>query len=458
MLTTAVRPFAPPLARTRVLLGLSLSYFAVLLDTTVLAVAEPDLARSLGSSTAGLQWVVTAYTVAFGAVLLSAGTLADRFGADRLFRLGVAGFGAASAACALAPGLWSLVVWRAVLGVAAALSVPSGMALLGVVFPVPAERARAVSVWAGVSGAAMACGPVVGGALVGWFGWRSVFWLNVPLTLLVLALTASRGLRAPRRAQRTDWWSQAALVAGLALLIDALIAAGAGEAGQAAVAGAGALVAGGWFVRRERDGELRRVVLAADGVRTALAAGAAVNFALLGVLFVLPLVFVRVWGWSAAVAGAAFLPMTVSPAGVPLLLTGRLVARRGPWLPVVAGAALLAAGCAGAAAAVGFGASYPVLAMALGAVGFGVALSLPALVAAVVSSAPAGATGAASGLLNAVRQVGASLGVAVLGALVAVPDRTGAATALLLPVPVCAVAAVLALGRARRTSSRHQAS
>ncbi|MFJ5234426.1 MFS transporter [Kitasatospora sp. NPDC088391] len=467
---TATAVAAPPggrvRARNRVLLGLALSYFAVLLDTTVLAVAEPDLAREPGSSTAALQWVVSAYLVAFGAALPAAGAAADRFGADRLFRLGAAAFGAVSLGCALAPGLWSLVGLRALLGVAAALSVPAGTALLGVLFPAAAERARAVSVWAGVSGAAMACGPVVGGVLVGRFGWRSVFWLNLPLTVLVLVLTAAGALtasgvpRAPRRGRRTDWWAQGALAAALALLTDALIAAGAGAGVRAALSGAGALLAGGGFARREfrerrggggggdGPGELARTVLA-PGMRTALAAGAAVGFTLLGVLFVLPLLFVRVWSWSAAGAGAAFLPMTLSPACVPLLLTGRLVARLGPWRPVAAGLVLLAAGCAGAAAAVGGGAAYPVLAVALGAVGFGVALALPALVAAVVGAAPAGSAGAAGGLLNAVRQVGSSLGVAVLGAAMAPPDRAGAALALLLPVPVCAGAAVLVRRRLR---------
>nr|WP_237419027.1 MFS transporter [Kitasatospora sp. SID7827] len=441
---------------------MSLSYFAVLLDTTVLAVAEPDLAASLGSSTAGLQWVVSAYSVAFGAVLLSAGTVADRFGAHRLFRVGAAAFGAASLLCALAPGVWVLVAARALLGVAAAVSVPAGMALLGVLYPVPAERARAVSVWAAVSGAAMVCGPVLGGALVGWFGWRSVFWLNVPLTVLVLVLTASSAVRAPGRPGRVDWWSQAGLVVALALLTDALIAAGSDGGWHVGVSGAGAVLAGGWFARRERAGELRRGLLAAAGVRAALVAGAAVNFAVLGVLFVLPLVFGRSWGWSAALAGAAFLPMTVSPACVPLLLTGRLVARVGPWRPVAAGLVLLAAGCAGAGAALGRGAPYGVLAVALGAVGLGVALSLPALVAGVVGAAPAGTAGSASGLLNAARQVGASLGVAVAGALVggaaggAAPGRAGSAGALLVAAAVCAVAVLPVLrlvGRVPRTPS-----
>ena len=160
-------PGMSPDRKPYALLGIALGYFMVLLDMTVLSVAEPDLSHSLGGSVAGLQWTVTGYTVAFGALLLSAGAAADRFGADRLFRGGVAVFGAGSLLCAAAPGLWTLVVLRAVLGAAAAACVPSSMALIGRLYPEPDRRARAVAVWAAVSGAALAAGPVAGGLLVG---------------------------------------------------------------------------------------------------------------------------------------------------------------------------------------------------------------------------------------------------------------------------------------------------
>ncbi|MFE9426564.1 MFS transporter [Kitasatospora sp. NPDC006697] len=455
-MSTAVRPVpdaspaaAPPPGRTRALLGIALGYFMVLLDTTVLAVAEPDLARSLGSSTAGLQWAVTGYSVAFGALLLSAGAVADRYGAHRAFRCGVALFGLGSALSALAPNLTVLVVLRALLGAAAAACVPASMALITRLFPVPAERARAVAVWAAVSGCAMAFGPLVGGALVGLAGWRAVFWVNLPLAAVVLLLIAGPGIRVPGGRRRIDWWGQSAACALLALVTDALIAAGSGRWAHAGWSGAAALLAGAAFAARERRSPapvLAAAVLRAPGMRPVLLAGAAVNFAMLGVLFLLPLLLQRTLHLSPVLAGAAFLPMTLPPGFNPLL-TGRLVARVGPWRPAVAGLGLLAAGCLVFALAVSLGTPYPLLAVGLLAAGFGVSFALPALVTAVLSTAPEGAAGAAGGLLNASRQVGATLGVAVLGAFAG--STGGTAVALLLPAAACAAAGAVLARRVR---------
>ena len=435
---------------SRPLLGLALAYFMVLLDTTVLAVAEPDLARSLGSSQSGLQWTVTAYSVAFGALLLTAGAVTDRYGAERVFRLGVGLFGLGSLLSALAPDLAALVALRALLGVAAAACVPAGMALLSHLYPVPAQRARAIAVWSAISGCAMAFGPVVGGALVSLGGWRAVFWVNVPIAVLVLALTAVPALRVPRGARRIDWWGQFAGCVALALLTDALIALGAGRWTHAALSGAVTLGAALAFVARERRSpapSLPPEVLRAPRMRPVLLAGAAANFAMLGVLFVLPLLLQRTLHLSPALAGAALLPMTLPPGFNPLL-TGRLVGRIGPWKPAVGGLALLALGGAVLAVAAGAQAPYPVTAVGLLAIGFGVSFALPALVTAVVTTAPAGAAGVASGLLNAARQLGSTLGVAAVGAF-----AVGSAPALLLPVAVCVVAALVLARRTDHDSS-----
>ncbi|MFG2845836.1 MFS transporter [Kitasatospora sp. NPDC048296] len=430
--------------RLRALLGISLGYFMVLLDTTVLSVAEPDVASSLGSSTAGLQWAVTGYSVAFGALLLSAGAAADRYGAHRAFRFGIAAFGAGSLLSAFAPDIWTLVLLRAVLGVAAAACVPASMALITRLYPEPAERARAVAVWAAVSGCAMAFGPLVGGVLVDLAGWRAVFLVNVPLAVLVLGLVAGRAVYGPRGERRIDWWAQLAACATLALATDALIALGNSDWMQASSAGVGAVVAGVGFVRRERRSPapvLQPAVLRARGMGAVLLAGATVNFAMLGVLFLLPLLLQGELGMSPTMAGLAFLPMTLPPGFNPLL-TGRIVAKVGPWKPVLGGLVLLAVGCAVFAVAVLCGTPYPLLAVGLLAAGFGVSFALPALITAVVTTAPDGSAGAAGGLLNAVRQVGATVGVAVTGAFVGGSDG-GLAVALLVPAVMCALSAVL---------------
>ncbi|MER7582879.1 MFS transporter [Kitasatospora sp. NPDC097691] len=449
-------PAPPAGVRSRALLGIALGYFMVLLDTTVLSVAEPDLAASLGSSTAGLQWAVTGYSVAFGALLLSAGAAADRYGAHRAFRFGIAVFGAGSLLSAFAPDIPTLVVLRALLGVAAAACVPASMALITRLHPESAERARAVAVWAAVSGCAMAFGPMVGGALVDLAGWRAVFLVNVPLAVLVLALVAGRAVHCPRGERRIDWPAQLAACATLALFTDALIALGGTGWAHAAWSGAGAVVAGAAFVRRERRSPAPVVpaeVLRARGMGAVLLAGGAVNFAMLGVLFVLPLLLQQELRLSPTLAGVAFLPMTLPPGFNPLL-TGRIVAKVGPWRPVVGGLALLTAGCAVFAVAVSLGTPYPLLAVGLLLTGFGVSFALPALVTAVVTTAPEGSAGAAGGLLNAVRQVGATVGVAVTGAFVgggaAVGGGGAVAVAMLLPAAVCGAAALAVLrSRAR---------
>ncbi|MEU1734318.1 MFS transporter [Streptosporangium sp. NPDC020145] len=440
--------------RSLALFGISLGYFTVLLDMTVLSVAEPDLARSLGGSVAGLQWAVSGYTVVFGALLLSAGAISDRFGAHRVFRAGVAFFGVGSLLSALSPDLWTLVAARALLGAAAAACVPASMAMISTLYPVPAERARALSVWAAVSGAALAAGPIAGGLLVGLSGWRAVFLINVPLAAAVLALTAGRAVRCPRGDRGIGWPAQLAVCVALGLGTDALIALGSGEPVHALGSGAAAVAAGVAFAALERRGTepvLAPAVLRAPGMTPALLAGAAVNFTMAGVLFVLPLLFQRTLELSPLETGVAFLPMTL-PFAVNPLVTGRIVARSGPRGPVTAGLALLTAGGVIFAVAVTTGSAYPLLVAGLLCTGFGVSFALPALVTTVVAAAPTGTAGAAGGLLNAARQVGATLGVAVMGALLT-PAPAGTARALLVPALLCAVAA-LTLGRSRTPSLR----
>ncbi|MDG4823786.1 MFS transporter [Asanoa sp. WMMD1127] len=399
------------------LTGISLGYFMVLLDLTVLAVAEPDLAASLGAGRAGLQWITTAYTLAFAALLLAAGAAADRHGAGRLFRAGIAGFTAASLLSALAPHLGTLIALRVLAGAAAAACVPASLALIAHHHPAPAARARAIAAWAAISGAAVAVGPVVGGALVASAGWRAVFLANVPIGLAVLALTR-RVTAAPPVHRPIDWPAQLTAAAVLALLTDGVIAAGVGAWPHTALSVAGLAVAAplfGALDRRSGTPVLDRTLLRSPGVRSGLLAAAAVTFALTGGLFVLPLLLQREWGLGPLASGLALLPLTVPFVANPPF-TGRLVARVGPRRPILAGLATLSAGGVALAATVFAAGGYPWLAPGLLLTGTGVSLVLPALVTAVVQAAPPGTAGAVGGLLNAVRQVGATLGVAVMGA------------------------------------------
>lgn len=434
-ITLTATPAAPAARRTIPLFGVSLGYFMVLLDMTVLSVAEPDLSSSLHASMSGLQWATTAYTVVFAALLLTAGAVADRFGAHRMFRSGIAAFGALSLLCAAAPTLGALVGLRALLGVAAAACVPASMAMIARLYPDPAARTRAIAAWAAISGSAVAAGPVLGGLLVGAAGWRAVFVVNGPIALAVLALTAGAAVRVPRGDRRINVRSQLAVIAALGLSTDALIAAGAHAWTHTALSGAAAVAAAVVLVlleRRSAEPVVDPALVRSRGVLIGLGIGAAVNFALTGDLFVLPLTLHR----GPVATGLAMLPMTV-PFVLGPPITGRLVARFGPRPALLGGTALLAAGAALLAS--------HVLTAGLLLTGCGVALALPSLAAAVMGAAPEGTAGAAGGLLNAVRQSGATLGVAVAGAFAS----THPSVALLVPGLVCA-AAGLALALTRR--------
>ncbi|MGW0803150.1 MFS transporter [Nonomuraea sp. NPDC002799] len=381
--------------------GFSLAYFLVILDTTVLTIALPDLRASLGGSLAGQQWAVNAYTVAFAACLLAAGAVADRYGAARVFKAGVAAFGVISLLSAAAPNLEVLIGLRGLLGVAGALCTGGSLGLLAEMYPVPAARARATGLWAAITGSALAAGPLLGGVLVDLYGWRAVFLLNPPIALI--SLLAMRKARSPRGVRLIDWPVQVLACVFLGLVAETLIDS-APVAGLLALAALAALVLA---ERRSKAPALPGGLLAATWPE--LLAGTVANFAFSGALFVLTLLLQDVRHLTPMAAGLAFLPLTL-PMAVNPLLTGRLVARYGPRRPILGGLVLLAAGLTGVALT-------DVLAPWLVLMGFGLSFILPALMAGMINSAPAGTAGTAGGVLNAFRQVGATLGVAVMGVI-----------------------------------------
>ncbi|WP_410564481.1 MFS transporter [Amycolatopsis sp. cmx-4-61] len=404
----------------RLLTGLSLGYFLVMLDTTIVTVALPALSPSLPAQ----QWISNGYTLTFAAFLLTAGAWSDRFGARRVFALGLVSFAVLSGLSALSFSTSSLIALRALLGVAGALLVPSSLSLIAAAYPTPSARAKAMGVWAAVSGTGLVAGPVLGGLLTEAFGWRAIFLVNVPVAAAAWALSRSAPPTPPRPG-RIDVVGQVAAVVALSTLTYALI-----ERSWTALLLT--VVAATVFVRFQR-------MLPAGLFRTrafplGLAAGAIVNFGLSGVLFVLSLYFQESRGYPPSATGLAFLPLTIPTAFNPVL-TGRLVARFGPRIPAVTGFALMSGGTLLQASTTS--AARSVIALAL--LGFGVSLAIPSLLAMVVAAAPPELTGVAGGALNASRQVGAALGVAILGALL---------TATTTPIALCTAAGVLLAGAA----------
>ena len=444
---------APPGSRggAGALLSVCLGFFVIQLDVTIVNVALPSIQQEIGGSLAGLQWVIDAYTLALASVMLTAGSAADRIGARRLFVAGLAVFAAGSAACAAAPTLGVLIAARAAQGIGASALLPCSLALIVHQFPDPRARARALGVWGGMGSLGVALGPVLGGALVALTGWRAIFIINVPVCVLTVILLRRHVAESPLKPERR------ADVPGLVLGILALAGLTGGFiiAGQqgwlaplpAALLGAGVL-AGLTFVLAERRTAAPMLPLALFRSRELSAAtgvGVLFNLCLYGALICLSLFLQQSRHESALATGLLILPMSVA-VGAGSLVSGPLTARLGPRLPMVAGLGLAAAGAA-LLATVGAGTSLGTVVG--GSVLLGLcSLAMPAMTAVVVGAAGSEHAGVASGILNAARQSGGALGVALLGSLLASSGPGGHGLSLHVPLSAAAAGYVLAVALA----------
>jgi EmrB/QacA subfamily drug resistance transporter len=408
--------------RIGILLICSMSLFIVGLDITIVNVALPSLERELDAGIADLQWTVGAYTVVLASLLMFAGSVADRFGRRRTFVTGLALFTAASLLCGLAPNVELLVAFRVLQAVGASMMNPVAMSIITNTFTDPRERAQALGVWGAVFGISMALGPVVGGALVASAGWRSMFWINVPIGIAAIAL-AIRFVpesRAPRP-RRFDPVGQGLAIVLLATLTYAIIEAplrGWSSAGIVAALSASAaalLVLLRYEARREEpliDLRFFRSIPFASSIAISVVAFAAFG----GFLFLNTLYLQDVRGLSPVQAGLATVPLALFMV-VAAPLSGRIVGRHGPRLPLVASGVFTGVACA---MLVGIEPATPIAwliaAYALFGVGFGF-VNAP-ITNAAVSGMPRAQAGVASAIATTSRQFGQTLGVAVVGAVV----------------------------------------
>lgn len=407
--------------------------FLVGLDTTIVNVGLPAIGHGLDAGTRHLEWTVDAYTLVMASLLISSGALADRFGRRRVFRTGLGVFGAASVVCAIAPSVEALTAARAVQGIGASMLSPVALAIVVNAMPDPKERAQAIGIWASVFGLSMAAGPVTGGALVEALGWRSLFWVNVPVILGALVLSAvflpeSRA----RRAQRIDVPGQFLLTAvigvGVGILIEGPRIGWTSPVALAAYAFAAAAVA--VFIRVESrrrepliDPGLFRSPVLSGAVLGAVAVFVALNVTLLLNTFYLQ----HTRGWTPLAAGLATLPMAAG-ATVCAPLSGRLVGRIGARTPLLlAGGSMAAGGLCLAGLDEHTGVPQLLLAYALIGTGFGFA-NAP-ITNTAVSGLPAARAGVAGGITSSARQFGAAVGIAIAGGLVGGVDPAGLARA-----------------------------
>ncbi|HSZ42930.1 MAG TPA: MFS transporter [Trebonia sp.] len=434
----------------------SLGFAIVQLDVSVVNVAVRSIGADLGAGIGGLQWVVDAYTVAFAALILTAGALGDRYGAPRVLLIGFGVFTLASAACGLAPSAGALIAFRVVQGAGAAALGACSLALISRTFPDPVRRARALGVWSVTGSVAMAAGPLAGGLLIAIAGWRGIFFINLPVGVVGAWLTTHSADQVDRRGGPLDLRGQVAAAVALALVAAATIEAGTDGLTVAVVIGyllaaAAAVV----FVAGERRSAHPMLPLGLFRERTfsaAVGVGSAQNVMYYGLIFVFSLFLQRAEGLSALVAGTAFVPLMI------LLMTGnavsaRLLKNHGAG-PVIGGGGLIVA-----AASVALWLSVPggavarslglviALTAGLAAVSFGMGLAMPAMTSAVLGAADGSQAGIASGTLTAFRQSGSVLGVAVFGAFadagLAGGLRASFAAALILGLVIAALSRLI---------------
>ena len=408
--------------RGLVLAATSLAAFTATLDNTVVAVALRDLQRDLDAGVAELQGVVTAYTVALAALLLTGGTLADVAGRRRVLVAGLAVFAAASAGCALAGSSTALIAWRAVQGAGAALVLPGSLAVLAAACPEARTRARAVGVWAATGAVALLAGPLVGGLLVEAAGWPAVFWVNLPLCALValVAAVAPAG-PAPVRGRRLDLPGQLLAAVGLAATTYAVVLGGRDGVGApvlaALLAGTAALVAFVVVERRAADPVLPLRLMRSRSLVGASTGAFAASLAVFVLLVFLSLFLQLVQEQEPVPAALRLLPLTIALVVV-APLAGRVTARRGPRAPVVAGLLLAAAGLGLVAARLRDDIGDLELLALMGVCGVGLGLATAPVVAASLDAVSTARSGLGAATVNVARELGGVVAVAGLGALV----------------------------------------
>jgi EmrB/QacA subfamily drug resistance transporter len=428
-----------------ILIAAYLGLFVGLIDSNAVNLALPSIQHDLGGDVSGAQWTADAYNVTFAAVLLTAGSLGDRFGRRRLLRVGLTVFGIASLACALAPGLSALLAARAGQGVGAALMLPQGLAIAAAAFPDATGRARATAAWAVAAASSAALGPIIGGVLTDSLGWRYIFWLNAPVGLVALAMSF-RYLPESRNpsAGKVDPLGQTLLVLTLGTLTLTLVEGrtlgGAWTMAMAVIVAA----SGAALIRSQRRAAhpmLPRQFFGNRRLVVALTAIFAMTFGTYGMLLVNSLAFQQQRGVSALATAVAFLPMPLTYLAL-IPMANTLARRFGPQLPMKSGLILMGAGML-LYALVGPGAELWLLELAFVLAGAGLALNTGPAVGMAMAAVPISRAGMTSGLVNLARLVGITVGVAVMGTVLAL---MGARAAILTGGVVELLGAVVVFG------------
>jgi EmrB/QacA subfamily drug resistance transporter len=402
----------------------SFGVFMTALDTLVVANSLPALRESLNADLQDLEWTVNAYNLAFAVALLTGAALGDRYGRKRMYWIGLLGFTAASAGAALSPNVGVLIAARGIQGMAAAVIMPMTLTLISDAFPAE-KRGAAIGLWGGITGLAVALGPVVGGAIVGGISWHWIFWLNVPIGLALVPLSILRLTESFGPRPKLDIVGLVLAGAGLFGITWGLVEANRigwsdAETIVALVAG-GVLVAAflGWE-RRTATPMLSAELFRSRGFNAANGVSFFMYASLFGVLFLMMQFLQTALGYSPLEAGLRTLPWTGAPMVI-APIAGTLADRFGNRPFMLVGLALQAAGLGWVAAIAEAGMSYTWLGVALGVAGVGISLCFPTVANAVVSSVPPSEMGIASGTNSSLREIGGVFGIAILAGVFSHP-------------------------------------
>lgn len=414
------RALSESLRQRLTLAAMCVATFMIQVDVTIVNVALPSIQRGLHMTAGDLEWVISAYALALAALIPVGGALGDRYGRKRVFLVGIAVFALGSVACAVSWNDETLIAFRVLQGIGGAAMLALTLSIITETFPAPA-RAAAIGTWAAIGGTGFGVGPVAGGVLLTFFGWASVFWVNIPFAAVAVAVTliAVRESRTPG-SRRLDGPGVAASALGLASVTLGLTQAASHPWGSWLVAGpliaGGVLLAG--FALWERRSPYAMVPPALLGARSFVSASAVylISYtAFSGVVFYVTLLYQDVNGWSPLRTGLSWLFMNG-----PFLLMAQLTGRLDRYHPP---ARVVAVGCVAGAigflilSRVGSGSPFALTAVGFLLAGAGFGVLVPGVTHVAMRDVPAGVSGAASGVVNASRQIGTSVGLAVLGSL-----------------------------------------
>jgi EmrB/QacA subfamily drug resistance transporter len=403
------------------LAAMCFALFMIMLDNTVVNVALPSIQDDLGVSLSGLEWTVNIYTLTFAVLLVTGGRLGDILGRRKMFLFGVVVFALSSAAIGLAPGEGWLVAGRALQGAGAAFMMPATLSIITVTFPAE-ERGKAIGTWAGVSALALAIGPVVGGALAEYVSWRAIFFLNLPVAIGAVAVTlfAAHESRDESREHAIDWPGIGALSIGLSALVLALVEGNSWGWGSGRIVALLAVAVAGLGIFALIEPRVREPMVEFSLFRSRTFLGAnlvafIVSFAMFAMFFFTALYLQNILGYSAVEAGVRFLPSTLM---IVLIapVAGRLSDRVGPRPLMVSGLTLVAFALF-LQTRITVDTGYGLLLPAFVLMGIGMALVMSPMSTAAMNSVAPEKAGVGSGILSMSRMVGATFGVAAIGAL-----------------------------------------